>query len=84
MGAENRENIAEFPAPRAGLVAESHTGHSIRRCSVCQIRKLLDRGFYRDRKSRQGYRRECKKCRNLVRARWARSRYRERAGAGAR
>jgi hypothetical protein len=39
------------------------------------VRKLLDRGFYRDRTCRGGYRRVCKKCRNRERAGWARRHY---------
>jgi hypothetical protein len=62
-------------AEREDLQLSAHTGHAIRRCSKCGIRKILDRGFYRDRKGRAGYRSECKKCHNLWRAAWARGRY---------
>lgn len=44
------------------------------------MRKVLDRGFYRDRTSKGGYRQVCKKCRNGERARWARARYVPRTG----
>lgn len=54
---------------------EAHLSPGVRRCRLCGIRKVLDRGFYRDRKSRGGYRRECKRCRDRAGARWARGRY---------
>ena len=72
---ENGEIIAGFQAARDDLEADSHACAGIRRCRRCRIRKLLDRGFYRDRTSRGGYRQVCKKCRNGERARWARRRY---------
>jgi DNA-directed RNA polymerase subunit M/transcription elongation factor TFIIS len=62
-------------ADREDLQLSSHTGHQIRRCSKCGIRKMLERGFYRDSKGRAGYRSECKKCHNRWRAAWARARY---------
>jgi len=57
------------------VAADSHVSSGIRRCKRCGIRKVLTRGFYRDRTCRGGYRRVCKKCRNLQRAAWARRRY---------
>ena len=75
MGGEKGEIIAGFQAGRADLAATSHVSPGIRRCKRCGIRKVLDRGFYRDRTCRGGYRQVCKKCRNRERAEWARSRY---------
>ena len=62
-------------AAKADLLASSHTGQMIRRCSKCGLRKLLERAFYKERTCRAGYRPECKKCRNRARAAWARARY---------
>lgn len=47
----------------------------IRRCRACGVRKVLKKGFYRDRTGRGGYRSQCKRCRNRQRAAWARARY---------
>ena len=80
MTGRSGQIIAEFTAPGPEPGALSLSRDSIRRCSLCLIRKVLGRGFYRDRKSRGGYRRECKKCRNRARARWARLRYRPKTG----
>ncbi len=72
---ENSKIIAEFPPRGQELMATSHQPGDVRRCSRCQVRKVLKIAFYRDRKSRGGYRRECKKCRNRARAQWARDSY---------
>jgi hypothetical protein len=72
--AENAEIIAEFSPRVAELVSTSHTMGAVRRCSRCQVRKVLEVAFYRDRKSRGGYRRECKRCRNASRNEWSRRR----------
>ena len=58
----------------------AHLAPEIRRCKQCGIRKVLSRGFYRERKGRGGYRRVCKKCRNRGRAAWARARYAPKTG----
>jgi hypothetical protein len=45
-----------------------------KRCSKCgEVKPAGD--FYRDGKSRGGYRPECKRCRNRQRTQWARRRY---------
>ena len=67
--------IAGFTAARADLTDDAHACLGIRRCKRCGVRKVLDRGFYRDRTCRGGYRQVCKKCRNRERAGWARRRY---------
>jgi hypothetical protein len=72
---ENSKIIAEFSPRGQELMATSHQLGDVRRCSGCQIRKVLNVAFYRDRKSRGGYRRECKKCRNRARAQWPRDSY---------
>lgn len=72
--AENAEIIAEFSPRVAELLSGSHQVGEVRRCSRCQIRKVLEVGFYRDRKSRGGFRRECKRCRNASRNEWSRRR----------
>lgn len=54
---------------------QAHAGGPIRRCRDCQVRKVLEIGFYRERTCRGGYRPECKRCSNKARARRARSRY---------
>ncbi|MDQ3919589.1 MAG: hypothetical protein M3348_14055 [Acidobacteriota bacterium] len=74
------EIIAGKWSPASGLAAGSHSSPSIRRCKTCGVRKVLSLGFYRDRTSRGGYRRECKRCRNRKRALWARERYRPKTG----
>lgn len=77
---ENSKIIAEFPPQGQELMDTSHQLGDVRRCSRCLIRKVVVVAFYRDRKSRGGYRRECKKCRNRARARWARASYLPRTG----
>lgn len=72
---ERGEIIAGFRAAGADAAAGSHVNPGIRRCKLCGIRKVLDRGFYRDKTCRGGYRQVCKKCRNRERAEWARARY---------
>ena len=56
MKGRRGEIIAGFTAARADLTADAHACHGIRRCRQCSVRKVLDRGFYRDRTSRGGYR----------------------------
>ena len=70
---EEGEIIAGFRPAGTGLAADSHASPGIRRCRRCGIRKVLSRGFYRERTCRGGYRQVCKKCRNRERARWARA-----------
>ena len=72
--------IAGFRATWEELVAAPHDLPPIRRCKSCGVRKLLDRGFYRDRTCRGGFRQVCKKCRNRERAAWARRRYLPKTG----
>lgn len=72
---KNGQIIAGFSPRRAALTADSHVSPPIRRCKRCSVRKVLDRGFYRDRTCRGGYRQVCNKCRNQERAAWARRCY---------
>ena len=72
---EKGEIIAENRPAGEARSPDSHTSPGIRRCRRCGNRKVLSRGFYRERKGRGGYRRVCKKCRNRGRAEWARRRY---------
>lgn len=69
--------IAEFHGGRGELEAGAHLAGGIQRCRAGGVRKVLDRGFFRDRWSRGGYHRECKKCRNL---KWARGRFEPKTG----
>ncbi len=71
---QNAEKFAEYPPRVQELLSTSHQLGDVRRCRRCEVRKVLALGFYRDRKSRGGYRRECKRCRNAVRQTWARRR----------
>ena len=75
VGGKKGEIIAENRPTWEAWAPDSHLTPEIRRCRRCGVRKLLARGFYRERKGRGGYRRVCKKCRNLQRAAWARRRY---------
>ncbi len=59
---------------------EAHACRPIRRCRDCQVRKVLEVGFYRERTCRGGYRPECKRCSNRARARRARRRYEPKTG----
>ena len=75
VGGKKGEIIAGFPPTWEGREPGPHVSSGVRRCRRCGIRKVIDRGFYRDRTCRGGYRQVCKKCRNRERAAWARSRY---------
>jgi hypothetical protein len=79
--AENVEKCAEFHPRMLELFTGSHQVGEVRRCSRCQVRKVLTMGFYRDRKSRGGYRRECKLCRKVARRERSRRRRSESRGA---
>jgi hypothetical protein len=74
------EIIAEKGSAPPARVVNPSASQEIRRCRGCGVRKVLALGFHRERKGRGGYRARCKKCRNLQRARWARSRYRPKTG----
>ncbi|HZH32998.1 MAG TPA: hypothetical protein VEY11_19680 [Pyrinomonadaceae bacterium] len=78
---ENGENITGLAPRVAALVAGSHTAPEVRRCSRCQVRKVLEVAFYRDRTCRGGRRPECKRCRNVYRKEWSRRRRRKLARA---
>jgi hypothetical protein len=80
LGVEMGKIIAGFSSGRDDLTAEAHVDQGVRQCKRCGVRKLLDRGFYRDRTCRGGYRQVCKKCRNRERAGWALRRHVPRTG----
>ena len=71
MKGKRGEIIAGFTAARADLTGDAHACRGNRRYKRCGARKVLDRGFYRDRTCRGGYRQICKRCRNRERAGWA-------------
>jgi hypothetical protein len=71
---ENGENITGFAPSMAALVSGAHTVSEVRRCSRCQVRKVFEVAFYRDRTCRGGRRPECKRCRNAYRKEWSRRR----------
>lgn len=77
--AENGENITGLAPSMAALVTTSHTAQELRRCSRCQVRKVLEVAFYRDRSCRGGRRPECKRCRNAYRREWSRRRAKARS-----
>lgn len=80
MKGKNGEIIAGNRTNLADLLKGPAAPPAIRRCRSCGVRKVLARGFYRDRTSRGGYRQTCKKCRNRERAKWARENYSPKTG----
>lgn len=74
---ENGENITGLAPRIAALVSGAHTVQEVRRCSRCQVRKVLEVAFYRDGTCRGGRRPECKRCRNNYRREWSRRRRRK-------
>jgi hypothetical protein len=71
----NGEIITRFPDSSKEADTRVLTRKGVRRCRRCGIRKVLEVGFYRESTCREGYRPECKKCRNAYRRDWARKRY---------